>query len=459
MKTHSGSSGIQPDWVGRLRQQAEAAFTAGVAAADPKRAVEAALGVEEGRLWLRRCDGSRRMADWRNVRLVAFGKAASSMAEAACALIPEQLIAQPGIVVTNYENFRQLEGCETIAAGHPLPDENGVRGGQSILAAAENADEGDLFLVLISGGGSALIPGPAEGLDLESKIKTTETLLACGADINQVNTVRKHLSRIKGGRLARSAVPADLHALILSDVLGDDLSAIASGPTVPDRTTFADSRDILQQCGAWEDLTHAVRKHIEDGVAGRVAETPKPGDPAFGTAEATLIGSNTVSLEAMEGAARDQGYHLERWCDCLKGEARAEAQKWVLTLADRLRSSSLPLAMSAGGETTVTLTGSGLGGRNQECALAFALAAEQNHLPERWVFLSGGTDGRDGPTDAAGGVVHPWTLRDMRRDGIDPEIALMNNDSYPALKSAGALLMTGATGTNVADLQIALTIP
>ena len=459
MTSQSDSPDMRPHWVQRLRRQAEAAFAAGVAAADPKQAVREALGIEEGRLWLRRADGSKRTADWRNIRLVAFGKAASSMAEAAVAVIPESLATQPGIVVTNYENFRHIEGLETIAAGHPLPDANGVQAAQSILAAAEDTAADDLFLVLISGGGSALIPAPAQGLTLESKIKTTAILLACGADINQVNTVRKHLSRIKGGGLASAVAPAALHALILSDVLGDDLSAVASGPTVPDPTTFADSRDILHRCGAWNDVPDAVRQRIEDGVAGRVAETPKPGDRLFESAEATLIGGNTVSLEAMEKAVCTQGYHLERRSDCLKGEARQEAQKWVLALAEQLHSCSPPLAVSAGGETTVTLTGSGLGGRNQECALAFALAAEENHLPECWLFLSGGTDGRDGPTDAAGGIVDPWTLRDMRRAGIDPRTALANNDSYTALKVAGALLMTGATGTNVADLQIALTVP
>ncbi len=451
------SDSARPDWVRCLCRQAKAAFAAGVAAADPKQAVRTAFSVEEGRLWVRRADGSKRMADQLRVRLVAFGKAASSMAEAAAAIIPQSLITQPGIAVTNYENFRPIQGFETIAAGHPLPDANGVRAAQLILTAAENATADDLFLVLISGGGSALIPAPAPGLDLESKIKTTAALLACGADINQMNTVRKHLSSIKGGLLARSAAPAALHALILSDVLGDDLSAVASGPTVPDPTTFAQSRDILCQCGAWKDVPHTVQKRIEDGIVGRVAETPKPGDPAFENAEATLIGGNTVSLKAMEKAVCDQGYHLERRSNHLKGEARKEAQKWVLDMAKQSFSSSL--AMSAGGETTVTLTGSGRGGRNQECALAFALAAEENHLPERWLFLSGGTDGRDGPTDAAGGIVDPWTVRDIRRAGIDPRAALENNDSYTALKAVDALLVTGATGTNVADLQIVLTIP
>jgi hydroxypyruvate reductase len=292
---------------------------------------------------------------------------------------------------------------------------------------------------------------------LADKIAATNLLLASGADIGEMNTVRKHLSRLKGGGLARLAARADLHALILSDVLGDDLSTIASGPTVPDPTTFADAKAVLERRGVWQKLPATVRDHIERGVSEQLQETPKPGDPVFERTGSTLIGSNAVSLQAMRKAAEDAAFRVIIHDDCLRGEAREAAQGFVhAALAAAAAGGPRPLALMAGGETTVTLRGSGRGGRNQEMALAFALAAEKEGLSGNWAFLSGGTDGRDGPTDAAGGVVDPGTLARIRDGGADPAALLADNDSYRALSAADDLLRTGATGTNVADLQVLL---
>jgi glycerate 2-kinase len=450
-----------------LRQMAESLFHTGVEAADPGRAVARVLQVHDGQLHILGNDGdpaNSRSGPWKRVFVAAFGKAALAMAAAARDALPEDLFKNPGVAVANYENVHDAidtNGFTVIAAGHPLPDANGVKGAQAVAEMAASAGEGDLVLVLISGGGSALIPYPAEGLTLEDKIITTGLLLASGADIGAMNTVRKHLSRLKGGGLARIVAPAHLHALILSDVLGDDLSTIASGPTVPDVTTFADARNILEASGVWDKVSDAVRGHIEQGSSGETEETPKPGDPLFAATASTLVGSNSVSLEALSQATRDAGCKVQVWNSCLTGEASEEAEKWVAAALTAKKergpsASDIPLAMVAGGETTVTLKGSGRGGRNQEMALAFVIAAEKAGLSGDWVFLSGGTDGRDGPTDAAGGLVDTRSCARMREAGLNLQEHLDHNNSYAALESSGDLLVTGATGTNVADLQIFL---
>ncbi|HXH04041.1 MAG TPA: DUF4147 domain-containing protein [Candidatus Competibacteraceae bacterium] len=443
-----------PAWVAELRRAAVDIFRAGVAAADPRRAVEQALQVRNGRLAIRRGDGSWREGDWRRIRLVAFGKAACAMTEGALARLEAAWLADQPIVVTNYENLRELPGCRVLGAGHPLPDDNGERAARAVagsVAAAGASNE--LVLVLISGGGSALLPAPAAGLALADKIATTRLLLACGADIHAVNCVRKHLSSLKGGALARLAAPAEVHALILSDVLDDDLSVIASGPTVPDSSTYADAVAVLRRHGVWEQVPEPVRAHLQRGLAGQVADTPKPGDALFARVDNTLVGSNRLSLEAARRAAEALGYAVTLHDTMLCGEAR-EAAEGLARAA--LAAGQGGVALLAGGETTVTLRGSGRGGRNQELALAFVLAAERLSLPPRWAFLSGGTDGRDGPTDAAGGVVDPWTLARIQAAGADPQRLLDDNDSYTALDLAGDLLRSGATGTNVADLQVLL---
>jgi len=248
-----------------------------------------------------------------------------------------------------------------------------------------------------------------------------------------------------------------LHALILSDVLGDDLSSIASGPTVADATTYADAINILKAKGVWDQVPVNVRQHLEQGKLGNIKETPKPGDDVFKNTGHTMIGSNAISVNAMLQAAKNLGYETKLYSDHLCGEARAEAEKLVIHA--KALTVSQPIALLAGGETTVTLKGDGRGGRNQEMALAFAIAAEKYDLTGNWTFLSGGTDGRDGPTDAAGGIVDRNTTKRMTQAGVNPIALLENNDSYTALKASDDLVNTGATGTNVADLQILLIQP
>ena len=440
-------------------------FLAGVSAADPYLAVQSCLHASDAELQigLDRLDtGRQRRGIWPRVHIIAFGKAACAMAAAAQKIIPPEKQAYPGIAVTTYDNLREVDGFKVIGAGHPLPDAAGLDAARLVAARAAAAQAGELVLALVSGGGSALLPLPVAAISLAEKIATTNLLLACGANIQQMNTVRKHLSQLKGGGLAKMTAPAELHALILSDVIGDELSAIASGPTVADASTFGEAIEILKSFQIWSKIPLAVQNHLLAGLTDATLETPKADADFFHSTGHTLIGSNAISIEAVIAATAKQTYRIEVFNRQLCGEAREAAAELVAYAAELLlNDAQRPIAIIAGGETTVTLGHNqpGKGGRNQEMALAFAVVAENRDLPANWLFLSGGTDGRDGPTDAAGGVVDSQTLHKIRLAGFDPAAMLDNHDAYPALQAADALLMTGATGTNVADIQILLLHP
>lgn len=449
--------------VEQLRQDALQIFQAGVAAANPYLAVKRAIKFADNHLALSLDldDSSKvRIGNWSKIHLLAFGKAACAMAKAAQEVIPAELLDGQGMVVTNYENQTELENLTVIGAGHPLPDEAGLQAATLLAERVKNAQQGELVLVLISGGGSALLPAPVPPLTLAEKVATTNSLLACGANIAEINCVRKHLSLLKGGGLTRLAYPADVHAIILSDVLGDDLSAIASGTTVPDETSYEDAIDVLNWHKIWDKVPATVQQVLEQGRSGLRKETAKPGDPIFAHSTHVLVGSNAISLNAIMSAAQQQGYQAELYSQALFGVAHEEAEKLALHVKKLLkRGVKVPTALLSGGETTVTLTGSGQGGRNQEMALAFAIAAKKYQLPACWTFLSAGTDGRDGPTDAAGGMVDAASIERMKNAQMNPSNRLHNNDSYTVLKSSGDLMITGATGTNVADLQVLLVTP
>jgi len=428
----------------------------GVRAADPGAAVRRHLRFDQGRLQIV-CHQEDRQAlrteDWSRIHVIAFGKAAVPMAGAVLEIVPQQSLVAPPTVVTSYENATPVDGLRVLGAAHPLPDDNGQQAARHIARIASDARAGELVLALISGGASALLPLPPDNISLADKIAVNELLLACGADIGEINTVRKHLSQLKGGGLARLAAPADMHALILSDVIGDDLSTVASGPTVADDTTFAQALHVFEERDLVQQLPASVRDYMERGCAGEIAETPGSGDEAFANAGSTLIGGNSVSLNAAVAEAENCAYTVHVHSRSMHGEARDVAREISRAAAE------LPAgqhAILAGGETTVTLRGDGRGGRNQELALAFALNAEQQSMPANWVLLSGGTDGIDGPTDAAGGIVGPETLQRIRDAGGGPQALLENNDAYRALQMSNDLLMTGATGTNVADLLVFL---
>lgn len=451
-----------PSFAELQRQHIIAIFQAGVSAANPYQAVKKGLWQENAQLTISldlQNHSKLRTGNWPRIHLIAFGKAACAMAAAAQETIPVERLAGQGIAVTTYENAKDIENVRIIGAGHPLPDAAGLQAAKIVAERAQSAQQHELVLVLISGGGSALLPAPVSAISLEDKIAATSLLLACGANINEINCVRKHLSQLKGGGLAKLAAPACLHAMILSDVLGDDVSSIASGPTVPDATRFRDAIAIIKSYGIWEQIPASVQTYLQQGQQNLQAETPKSGAAIFNNTSYTLIGSNAISIDAALNASGKHGYSSVLYSKHLCGEARTAAEE-LAAQAKNLQASGLkqPTALIAGGETTVTLSGNGKGGRNQEMALAFALAAEQKQLAG-WTFLSGGTDGKDGPTDAAGGIVNAESLQRIRQAGLNPMEMLNNHDSYPALQAANDLLMTGPTGTNVADLQILLLHP
>jgi glycerate 2-kinase len=441
-----------------LKTTVLAAFTAGVYAADPAAAVQAAIRVNAKRLGFLRdplkTDSTIRWGDWQCIHIVAFGKAAVPMAQSAVQCIPGNLISGKPLVITSYENVVDDDRLDIRGAAHPVPDMRGQGAANSLLGAVEKAGANELVLALVSGGASALLPLPVAGITLQDKIQATEILLASGADIKEINCVRKHLSQLKGGQLARISSPADVHSLILSDVLGDDLSSIASGPTVPDETTFEDAVAVFERYDCFNQLPASVRSWLKEGCQHSENETPDASDSCFLQTDNSLVCSNYISLQAVRSYLSEAGFQVEIFSESLTGEARDVARQLAQRGAEL--SGDRPVALIAGGETTVTLKGSGKGGRNQEMALAFALHSEKCPPGDNWVFLSAGTDGIDGPTDAAGGIVDAQTLHDIQSKGIDAVQCLDNNDAYNGLNAAGALINTGATGTNVADLQIFL---
>ena len=334
-------------------------------------------------------------------------------------------------------------------AGHPVPDARGQAAAEEIVRRVRPAGADDAVLFLVSGGGSALTPAPVRPITLAEKQETTRLLLGAGATINELNAVRKHLSLFKGGQLARAAAPATLISLILSDVIGDPLDVIASGPTAPDPTTFADALAVLERRGVGYLVPNAVRARLEAGARGEVEETPKPGDPAFERVTNVVIGNNALVVDAAAAEARRLGYRAEVLTRSLQGEAREVA----LELVTRARALPPRSCLIAGGETTVTVRGRGRGGRCQEFALAAALLLRRD---DRIVVLAAGTDGTDGPTDAAGGITDAETVARGERAGQAARAALDDNDAYAFLSAAGDLVISGPTNTNLLDLYVLL---
>ena len=420
-----------------LRRQALSIFRAALAAADPKDAV------------LRHLRG-RDFSSYRHIYVIGAGKAGASMALAAERVLGRRITA--GLVNVKYGNAAKLRRIELNPCGHPLPDEAGVAGSTRIAEIASHAGEGDLVLCLISGGASALLPLPAAPITLTEKQATTQLLLACGATIHEFNAVRKHLSRIKGGQLARLAAPAAVVSLLLSDVVGDDLDVIGSGPTAPDQSTFAGALAILRKFDLVVRVPATVRERLEQGVRGELPETPKAGDRLFRGVRNVLVGNSRLALDAAARRARALGFRTLVLASEIQGETR-EIARMHAAIAREIVSTGQPVKAPAcivtGGETTVTLRGDGLGGRNQEFVLAAAL--EIAGLRNVTVF-SAGTDGSDGPTDAAGAIADGDTLR----RNPDARLFLDRNDSYRYFQSLHDLVITGPTNTNVMDVRILL---
>jgi hydroxypyruvate reductase len=391
------------------------------------------------------------LTQFRRVFVIGAGKAGAPMTQAAEQVLGDRITN--GLVVVKTDHGGPTTLVRIAEASHPMPDAAGVAAGQQILALAHEAGPEDLVIALLSGGGSALLVAPAEGLTLADKQGMTNALLACGATINEINCLRKHCSAVKGGQLARAVAPATLITLALSDVIGSPLDVIASGPTVPDASTWADAWAVVEKYDLASTLPPAIVARLRAGLAGALADTPKSGDPAFAKTQNVIVADNRVAADAALAKARELGYHTLLLTTYVEGEA-AQVAKVAVALAKEVRASGLPIAAPAclvlGGETTVTLGANpGRGGRNQELALAAALAMRNT---PGVTIASLATDGSDGPTDSAGGLADSATVVRGEAAGLSALDYLRRHDAYPFLQATNDLLRTGPTQTNVNDL-------
>jgi glycerate-2-kinase len=419
------------------RKNAQEIFTAALRASDPYLAVKSSTG---------RISETFKKEGLKKLLVVGAGKAATAMARA----LEEDLggLINTGLVITKYDHtgdFRS-DRIRAIEAGHPVPDENGLRATRRLLGLVEAAGDDTLVVCLLSGGGSALLTLPHEGITLGEKQEITGTLLRSGASIEELNAVRKHISGVKGGRLARLASPARVLSLIVSDVIGDRLEVIASGPTSPDRTTFQDALNVLTKYSIKDP--ESIIKLIERGAAGQVPDTPKEGDSAFARVDNIIVANNRAALKSALKKARELGYQAEIISGDISGDI-SQAARFLYEESQRHR--ERPACLISGGETTVVVKGRGTGGRNMHLALYFAMAIEGK---EGITMLSAGTDGTDGPTDAAGAVIDSESITSARKAGIVPEEYFAEDDSYSFFKRTGDVLVTGPTGTNVMDIQV-----
>ena len=435
-----------------LKQTACDIFATSVAAADPYERVRESLTIESDGVVVA---GTHYPADrCERIVVVGAGKASARMAQAVVDVLGDRI--NGGWINTKYEHGLELPHITVHECGHPVPDEEGIRGSQQIIDLVSTADERTLVLCLLSGGGSALMPAPADGISLGDLQETTRILMNAGAGIEDLNAVRKHLSLLKGGSLARLVSPATLHVLILSDVVGDRLDTIASGPAVADDTTFGQCLDICTRFNVLDALPESVRERLERGAAGDVPETAKTGDAYLDRAKNSLVGNSRIAVDAARDHAMELGYDTIVLSTVLQGESRVIGNVFAALAYEMTQTGDPvepPACIIGGGETTVTVRGKGKGGRNQEMVVAAAAALEGI---DECVFLSGGTDGTDGPTDAAGGVVDGSTARLGREAGQSIDGTLTRNDSYNYLDAVDGLVRTGPTGTNVMDIQILL---
>ena len=438
-----------------LRSDAARLWTAALRAADPEAAVRNFVKRRGHALRVgnHRFDLSGTRAVW----VLGAGKAAAPMARALEQILDKYLSG--GIVVTKYGHGLPLKKIEIIESGHPLPDENGVAGALRMVSLIKSRIQpGDLVLCPFSGGGSALLVAPAEGISLEDKLACTELLLNAGATIHEFNAIRKHLSNLKGGGLARLLAEMTTISLIVSDVVGDALDTIASGPMVPDTSTFGDCLESIYRLKIADEVPSSIMNRLEAGVAGRIPETPKPGDPIFRNTANFIIAGNAQACSAAAREAGRLGYKVLVLTTRLEGDT-AEAAHFHMSIAEEIIFRGKPLrhpaCLISGGETTVKVTGSGTGGRNQEFSLN--CARQLAHLPAPCVVASVGTDGTDGPTDAAGAIADNTTVaRSLKFGARFMQESAENNDSYNFFRRLGDLIITGPTHTNVMDLHLIL---
>ena len=436
-----------------LRKHANQIFRHVLDILDPGQLVKEKVSIRDSTLIVE--EREYNLNNYENIYVVGGGKACAPMAKAMEGLLGDKI--DNGIIVVKYDHGLSLKKIETVEASHPIPDENGERGASDILRLLSGTGEKDLIICLISGGGSALLVQPHKGITLQDIQTASAELLTCGATIDEINTVRKHLSSIKGGQLAKAAYPSTLITLMLSDVVGDPMDIIASGPTVPDESTFEDAYAIIQKYTLEEKIPNIVCGFLRSGKMGEIEETPKNGNKIFDNTQNVIVGSNKIALDAAEKRAKDLGYNTIVLSSLVEGESR-DAAKFFAAIAKEVSRTGTPVpkpaCIIAGGETTVTIRGKGKGGRNQEFALSAAMEIEGC---EGVVILSAGTDGTDGPTDATGAIVDFNTCKAAREKfRLNPDEFLNKNDSYNFFKKTGEHIITGPTMTNVMDIMISL---
>ncbi len=436
-----------------MRKEAEQIFLAGVDSVLPDKLIDQQIRRESDLLMV--AENRFLLSRLRHIYLLAAGKAAALMAKETEKILGN--LITDGQVITKSGHGMPLGRLTLTEAGHPIPDRHGVEATQQMLDIAHKAGKDDLVICLISGGASALMADYPEGATLEDLKKVNELLVRCGADIAEINTVRKHLSAVKGGQLARAAAPAQVVSLILSDVIGDRTDVIASGPTVPDPSTFADALTVIKKYALGEQFPASMLMHLHKGDEGLIPETPEPGDPSFANVQNHVIGSNRLALEGAAREARALGYETHIVTDKLQGDY-TEAAGFILNHIQQqiLQDTRTPRCLLFGGEPTLKVTGNGLGGRNQH--LAFWLATKITHL-KNITILCAGTDGNDGPTDAAGAVVDQDTISSAHALQINASDYLSRFDSYHFFQQAGGHIVTGNTRTNVMDMVVVLVDP
>ncbi len=389
--------------------------------------------------------------------IISFGKAACAMAETTLAVLPETAMIGKAIIVTNSENARPVKGADLYEAGHPLPDQKGAVAAQIVIDTLRQCQQNDLVICLISGGGSALLPAPVPEISFEDKMQTNHVMLQADMPISDINLVRQHLSQLKGGGLRQIAAPARTISYILSDVIGNDLNVIASGPTMQKIAFKSQARNLLADRSLLVHLPEKVQAYLDLPDQYSLGQLALEEESEI-SKNYHLIASNINCLNAIHMKLKNK-FHAVIVTDKLCGNVSEAAQfcfQRCHEISSKKGGEQKPVALIFGGETTVNVTGKGLGGRNQELALRFAALAEHDKIQKDWSFMSAGTDGRDGPTEAAGAIVNSGTLARIKAAGYDIQHILAENDSYTALKASGDLLITGGTGTNVADIQLFL---
>ena len=428
-------------------------FDVGVLAVKPKEILSNFIRIHDSKVIIKSENNDIRYNSINKIFPICIGKASVETAETINKIFNKTKVKlEKGIVVVNEENYKDVKGFKCFISSHPLPNQSGIVASKYIIEYLKKTQNNDLVLVFISGGGSSLLPLPVESIELKEKININRLLLESGANINEINTVRKHLSKIKGGYLTKYCSPASVHSLILSDVMGDDFSSISSGLTVPDPTTFKDAKKILIKYKIWNNISINVKKYIEKGIKNTSLETPKYDNSIFKKSKNTLIGCNTISLEAIKKFCDYKNIKSEVWKKNIGGDVRKVAIEFVDFISSRNEKS--PIILISGGETTVKIKGTGKGGRNQELAIYFSYYMKKNNPDVKYTFLSAGTDGRDGPTNAAGGIVDNDTIIKIKKKKVDLNRELKNNNSYYILKAVESILIMDGTSTNVADIQL-----